>query len=150
VNAPPPHDPQLGERIADVVEYGAKVAIGLGALWAFIAKVAKPFTAWRRAARDRGLAEMEAEFRRRFAVEIQAIQLLITTAGRIDLLFEDHDLLLDIALDNRERHDETNALLDFLGFTSDRRTSDERREQVSAMVMTLAERRRERRRKLEP
>lgn len=150
MNAPPPNDPQIGERIADVLELGAKVSIALGALWAFVAKVVKPFTVWRRAARIKARAENESEFRQMFDKEIQAINRLPSVEARIDELFKDHDILLDVAFDNRERHDETNALLDFLGFTSDRRTSDERRDAVTEMVTTLAERRRERRRKPEP
>jgi hypothetical protein len=146
MNPPPPTDPQLGERIANVVEIGAKVSIGLGGVWAFVAKVAKPFLEWRRATRLKERAEMEKQMREMFAPELQAFTRLSESVGRIDVLFEDHDLLLDIALDNRERHDETNALLDFLGFTSDRRASDERREKVAEMVLTLSERRKERRR----
>lgn len=150
MNAPPPSDPQIGERIADVVELGAKVSIGLGAVWAFVVKVLKPFTVWRRASRLKARAESEAEIRQMFDKEIQAINRIPTLEAQIDVLFKDHDILLDVAFDNRERHDETNALLDFLGFTSDRRSSDEHRDAVTEMVTTLAARRRERRRKPEP
>lgn len=149
MNAPPPSDPQIGERIADVVELGAKVSIGLGAVWAFVAKVLKPFTVWRRASRLKARADAEAEIRLMFDKEIQAINRIPTLESQIDVLFKDHDILLDVAFDNRERHDETNALLDFLGFTSDRRSSEERRDVVAEMVTTLAERRKERRRKHE-
>lgn len=147
MNPPPPNDPQLGERIANVVEVGAKVTIALGGIWALVIKVAKPFMEWRRATKQAERAELEKQMREMFAVELQAFERLSDAVGRIDVLFKDHDILLDLALDNRERHDETTALLDFLGFTSDRRSSDDdRRKKVANMVLTLSERRKERRR----
>lgn len=146
MNAPPPSDPQFGDRIADVVEMGAKTAIGLGAIWALVAKVLKPYQVWRRASKAKARKELEAQMREMFAVELSAFKEFSGIPDRLDTLFQDHDLLLEIALDNRERHDETNALLDFLGFASERRTSEDRREEVTKMVTTLADRRKARRR----
>lgn len=147
MNAPPPNDPQITERVADVVELLAKIAGGVGIVWAFLLKGAKPFIEWRRKAKGRERLELERHVREMFAAELRAFGALSDLPGRFDLLAKDHDILLDIALDNRERHDETTALLDFLGFTSDRRSSDDRREAVADMVNALAERRRDRRRK---
>jgi hypothetical protein len=148
----PPGDPQMGERIADIAELGAKIIIALGAilggLWAFTTKIAKPYHAWRRAARLKERHEMEMMLRSALSEELATIAALKRVPEQLEALFKDHDLLLEIAFDNRERHDETNALLDFLGFTSDRRSDDSRRAEVTDMVTTLAERRRDRRRKM--
>jgi flagellar biosynthesis/type III secretory pathway M-ring protein FliF/YscJ len=146
VNAPPPSDPEITARVADVLELLAKVAGAAAIVWGFLAKVAKPWIEWRRATKAKARKELEAQMREWFKEELTQFGLISAVVPRIDVLFEDHDLLLELALDNRERHDETNELLDFLGFTSDRRTSDDRREKVSQMVHTLAERRRDRRR----
>lgn len=147
MNAPPPGDPQITERVASVVELLAKIAGGVAIIWAFLLKGAKPFIEWRRKVKSRERAELETHVREMFAAELREFKSLAGIIDRIDVLFADHDLLLDIALDNRERHDETNELLDVLGFTTDRRASDERREKVTEMVHILAERRRDRRRK---
>jgi hypothetical protein len=126
---PPAGDPHLSERAADTIELLAKSGGLLAMLWAFIARVLKPYHEYRQA---------------QLARTIRAV-----VEPMLKPILRDHDVLVDIALDNRERHDETNELLNFLGFTSDRRTSDERREEVSEMVHGLAERRRERRRRLD-
>lgn len=147
MNAPPPGDPEITARVADVVEVLAKVAGALLIVWGFLARVAKPWIEWRRATKARARKELEAQMREWFSEELRSFELLAALVPRIDVLFQDHDLLLDIAFDNRERHDEMTDLLDTLGFTSDRRTTDERRDKVTEMVNTLAERRRDRRRK---
>jgi hypothetical protein len=126
---PPANDPHLSERAADTIELLVKAGGLMGMLWAFIARVLKPYHEYRQ---------------QQLARTIRSV-----VAPMLEPILKDHDVLVEIALDNRERHDETNGLLDFLGFTSDRRTNEERREEVSQMVHALTERRRERRRKLD-
>jgi hypothetical protein len=126
---PPSSDPQLSERAADTIELLVKAGGLLGMLWAFMEKVLKPFQERRKDRTARAIRDA-----------------MVPVLGPI---LEDHDTLVEIALDNRERHDETNELLDLLGFCADRRTSDDRREKMTAMVESLAERRRERRRKVD-
>jgi hypothetical protein len=126
---PPAPDAQHAERVADTVELLVKVGGLLGMLWAFIARVLRPYHDRRQAALARTILSVMEPALKPFQ--------------------DDHELLLDIALDNRERHDEINELLDALGFTTDRRSDSDRREAVSEKVMALAERRRERRRRLD-
>jgi hypothetical protein len=127
---PPANDPHLSERAADTLELLTKATGLLGLVWAFMAKVLRPYHERRREHQVRTIREA-----------------MVPVLAPI---LKDHDVLVEIALDNRDRHDETNALLDFLGFTSDRRTNEERRDEVTEMVHGLAERRRERRRNLDP
>ena len=119
-------DAHASERVASTIELLVKAGGLLGMLWAFLAKVAKPYHEYRQ---------------QQMARTIKAV-----VAPMLAPIVNDHDLLLEIALDNRERHDEVNALLDALGFTTDRRSTDERRAEIAEMVATLAERRRARRR----
>jgi hypothetical protein len=123
---PPSPDAGNAERVKDTVQLLVETGGLLGMLWAFIARVLKPYHDYRQAQLARTIREV-----------------MVPVLAPIH---DDHDLLIDIALDNRDRHDETNELLDFLGFTSDRRTTSERRDEVAQMVTTLAERRRVRRR----
>jgi hypothetical protein len=123
---PPSPDAGNAERVKDTVQLLVETGGLLGMLWAFIARVLKPYHDYRQAQLARTIREV-----------------MVPVLAPIHA---DHDLLIDIALDNRDRHDETNELLDFLGFTSDRRTTSERRDEVAQMVTTLAERRRVRRR----
>lgn len=125
---PPANDPQLSDRAADTIELLTKAGGLLGLAWAFMAKVLKPYHERRRDQMARTIRE----------VMVPVLQPILA----------DHDVLVELALDNRERHDETNELLDLLGFCSERRTSDERRAKMSEMVTALADRRRERRRRL--
>jgi hypothetical protein len=123
---PPAADVHNAERVADTLELLAKGGGLLAMLWAFIARVLKPYHDHRREALARTIREVMMPV--------------------LAPILEDHDLLLEIALDNRDRHDEVNELLDALGFTTDRRTSEERREEVAQMIHLLSDRRRARRR----
>jgi hypothetical protein len=64
-------------------------------------------------------------------------------------LFGDHDGLYLVALDNRERLDETNGLLDSMGFSSAARHPD-RSAYIKEIVERLGERRKARRRNTDP
>lgn len=138
------------ERLLDILEFGAKAAIALGAVWAFIAKVATPLIEWRRRARKQ-------ELRTAFEAELQLLNSMVETANelvsdteetvlQVRALFGDMDRVLEIATDNRERIDEINQLLDQLGFSSERRSDSERRAEIDAMLDSLNEERRRRRR----
>lgn len=126
----PPNDPQLSKRAAETIQILVEAGGLLGMLWAFLAKVLKPYHEYRRNHMARLIREVMVPVLRP--------------------ILDDHDVLLEIALDNRERHDEMNELLDILGFSTERRASDERRAKLTEMVETLADRRRERRRQVDP
>lgn len=156
--SPQPPGPQTTKAVNDVIEYGGKAAVSLTAVYAFVALIAKPFLTWRK--------NHKIELRRREADLIRDIlkedlarlsgvcdrEEEIMTAQREMLarqaqIFNDTDRLIDVALDNRDRLDEMNELMDELGLASrDRRE----RELVNDTVLKhLAERRRARRRMLE-
>lgn len=158
MNAPPPTDPQITERIASTLELWAKIGGGVAALWVLLSKVWKPYQEFRR-------EQLATQMRAIFAPELAQLAAVFEKedgcADRLEAVvaemqelyarqaatFEDLDMFIDIANDNRERHDEHDALMDALGFTSaDRRTDEERRAKVDAMMDLLKDRRKERRR----
>ena len=113
MNAPPPVDPHITERVASTLEFGAKVAIALGAVWAFLEKALRPYLAWRRTHRKGMIREAIKDD---LALVTQAIVDGNSCADRIEqaisentLLFADFDTLLDIVLDNSDRIDMTSA-----------------------------------------
>lgn len=138
-------DPETIQRASDVIETLAKVAGSLGIVWAFVAKVLVPYRRWKDAHRAR-------EIREALKPELDAFaDLLHPDEGwkaRLDRVEKTLDKLVPLALDNQNRHDETNELLDALGFTSDRRGGKERREQeLREMVEELNSERRHFRRR---
>ena len=149
MNAPPPNDPQIAERIASTVELATKVGVVLGGMWAFLAKVAKPYQAWRR-------QHLETALRAVFAPELaklnQALeqengcaQRMEKVLERQEAVFDDLDMVLHVTRDTRDRQDETNELLDgVLGL--ERRVDEDRRIEIASMLDTLQDRRRARRR----
>lgn len=142
--------PDALERLLDVAQFAAKAAIALGSVWAFLAKVGKPYLEWRRRWRRQ-------ELRGAFEQELQLLNSMVESASdcaeeteqtviQVRSLFGDMDQVLEIATDNRERIDEINQLLDQLGFSSERRTDEERRAEIDVMLDSLNEQRRRRRR----
>ena len=114
MNAPPPTDPHITERVASTLEWGAKVAIALGAIWALLVKVANPYLEKRRVHR-KGL------IREAIKDDLELVHRAIvdgnSCADRIEqtimenkLLFEDFDTMLDIVLDNSDRIDITSPV----------------------------------------
>jgi hypothetical protein len=143
VNPPPPElPPDAAQRAADTVEYLAKFAGSLGALWLFVAKVAKPFTEWRR-------KQLTAAIREAMAPELAAIAeipdrdrevnaKLMLSLERQGQVFDELDLFVLVVADLKDRHDETNELLDAAGFGSrERRRGHERRQAADDALAEL-------------
>lgn len=133
-------DPDNVQRASDVLELLAKVAGSVGILWAFGAKVVKPFIEWR-------YRRLKTAIRESLKEELECVADLADPKDGWKARVE---RLERLALDNQERHNETNELLDFLGFTSDRRSGSDRRnrEEINQIIDDLnSERRHERRRR---
>lgn len=141
---PPQHgvDPNTVQRASDVLELLAKVAGSLGLLWAFLAKIWAPY-------KQRRDENLKRAIREALQSEINVVEALNHPEegwkSRIERIERTLDRLSELALNNQDRHDETNDLLDALGFTTDRRSGDERRD-INQMVTELKERRHKRRR----
>lgn len=117
MNAPAPDlPPDTAERVADIMEYTAKTAVSLSAVWAFIALIARPFTEWRRkrlreAIREAlkpelaAIADMPAR-------ETETNRKLDIALRRQDQVFDEIDLFVLVVADNRERLAEMQDLLD--------------------------------------
>lgn len=150
----PPEQVDAAARVASTLELWAKIGGSLLLLWGFLARVYKPLVLWRREHQAKVIREV-------LAPELRQLQHIITEehgcAERLEgvvralrEIYGDHDKLIEIALDNRERLDENNDFLDALGFASrERRTDEDRRRLVDTMVKELAASRRERRRALD-
>lgn len=152
---PPPPSPEsdVSRRVLDILEFWAKALGALGVIGVFVSRVLKPYNEWRRASLAKMMREILAE-------ELGKIDTVVSReeeiAGKIDEvltrqdeLFHDVDLFLEIAQDNRERHDELNDLLDTMGLDSSRR-SDEERRSIDMVFDQLHERRKARRRHMKP
>lgn len=140
--------PAVPKRVADVLDYGARLTVSLVAIWAFVEKIGKPYSTWRR----RRLAE---ELREILKPELENLAAMKKCTDHIDLvltrqdaLFRDIDDFLVIARTNTERIDETNDLLDEI-FHLDRRVNTERRVKIDELLNTLARRQQERHRHAE-
>lgn len=150
MNAPAPTDPHISERVASTLELLAKVAGSLTAVWLFLARVVKPYLDWRRASIGRTIREaLKPELEQLSAImeqEGDCATRMEQILKEQQLLFGDLDMLLDVVLDNSDRIDETNALLDAVGFAAERRTSADRTDDMIENLKRLSERRRARRR----
>ena len=144
-------DPNITERLVDLLEYAARVAIPLGALKVFFVGVYKPFVTWRREHTAKTIREV-------LKPELDQLKSMIEDesgcAGQMKevltqmrTIFHDLDLFLEVSHDNRERQDETNELLDEV-FGIERRVDLKRRKEIDDMLALLAERRKARRRAL--
>jgi hypothetical protein len=147
-------DPQLQTKLIGLADFLARVGAALGALWVSVEKVWKPLSEWRRKQGVDKRVELATIVRDILGPELQKLQKLGSCADRIEivlrrqqLLFEDVDRLLAAVSVNKERIDETNDLLDAVGFTSgDRRKDEAMREQFNKMIAELRERQRVRKR----
>lgn len=146
----PINDPHFAERMASVLEWGAKAVIALGSLKGFITGIYKPYVTWRRdhnARMVRDVLEPELDaLNRIIAQENGCMTRMEEVLEQTRMIFQEFDDVLEVMMDNRERLDETNELLDSVGFSSERRTDPDRREEVQKMVDRLHERRKLRRR----
>lgn len=144
-------DPQLSQRFLDIVEYGARIAIPLGAIKVFFAGIYKPFIVWRREHTAKTIREV-------LKPELDQLKSMIDDesgcAGQMKevlsqmrTIFHDLDLFLEVSHDNRERQDETNELLDEV-FGIERRVDLKRRAEIDEMLRVLSDRRKARRRVL--
>lgn len=143
----PPTDPTLSKRALDTIQVLASVAGSLGIVWAFIVKAGKPWWEWRKKRQGEIIREV-------LKPQLEALDRICgreeAAATQIREVFRDFDRILEVALDNRERLDEMNLLMDALGFASrDRRAgTDEERAKMEGIVESLVERRRARRRQM--
>ena len=147
---PQPDDVHVAERVAATIELWAKIAGSAGIIAGFLKLIVKPFIEWRRESQARMVRDV-------LAPELEKMHRIIETedgcARRMEVVlhslrefFGDHDHLIAIATDNRDRLDEFNDLLSALGFSSERREDDERRLVIDRMITALTERRKARRR----
>jgi hypothetical protein len=150
---PPPVDPDTAKAINTVIEYGGKAAVSLASIWTFVTLIAKPFLAWRRKRDVERRKLLALEIRDILKPELDQLSKLPTCTERIEIvlmrqaaLFQDIDAFLHIASANTDRMDETNDLLDALGFTSDRRVDEDKRHEVQTMLDAVRTRQIERRR----
>lgn len=158
---PPSLDPHTTKAVNDVIEYGGKAAVSLGAIVGFFKLVAQPGMNWRAAAREKRKKEESEMIREVLKDELARLEGICDReeaildeyqkiVARQEQIFGDLDFLIDIATDNRDRLDEMNCLLDEMGFSSrDRRSGSEQRQEELTLIMEgLIERRKARRRKL--
>lgn len=148
MNPPPLVDPDYTQRAAALGELAAKVGGGVLALWAVVMKIYVPFRTWR----QRAFAE---QIRAVLAPEIQLLHRITkaddTCVERLQVVLdqqavfaEELDVFLELAKDNRARHDETADLLNALIPIHERRHDDRRDARFDTLIEHLVERRRER------
>jgi hypothetical protein len=150
---PTPPDFDVAGRAASTLELWAKMA-GAGLIvWGFLERVAKPYFTWRREAQGRMIREILKpeldQLRNMREEEDGCARRMEHVLRQLKELFGDHDGLYLVALDNRERLDETNGLLDSMGFSSAARHPD-RSAYIKEIVERLGERRKARRRNTDP
>lgn len=143
-----PPDPEFTKRALDFAEFGAKLVVALGAMWAFVVKIVKPYSDWRK-------QRLAAELREILKPELDRLERLGACADRIEIvlerqsaMFNDIDDFMLIARTNTERIDETNDLLDEV-FHLDRRVNADRRKVIDTILADLAHRQQNRRRHAE-
>lgn len=150
----PPDQADVAARLASTLELLAKIGGSLALVLGFLRAAIPPvrrFIEWRRENQARVIREV---LKPELARLDQVIEHEDGCAGRMEQVldrlrqfFADHDYLIAIAIDNRERLNENNDFLDALGFTSRERRSDEdRRKVIDDMVHDLDKKRRARRR----
>jgi hypothetical protein len=143
LNAPGPDlPPDAAQRAADTIEFIAKLAGSLAVVWAFIAKVGKPFTEWRR-------KQLTAAIREALATELAAIAKiperdeevnakLMLALERQGQIFDELDLFVMVVAEGRERMDDLSELLDETGFASrERRRNPDRRHAADQALTEL-------------
>lgn len=146
-----PTPPDLNVRAFDLIEWGAKAAIALGSIKVFLAGIYKPFMEWRKEHNAKTIREV-------LAPELAQLQQIIhdesgcadnmqTAVRAFAEVFNDLDRFLSITIDNRERIDETNDLLNEV-FHLEQRLDRDRTAEIDALLSELAERQKQRRRGL--
>lgn len=145
-----PDNVDLSSRALGVVEFWAKFAGGAAIVWGFVVKIVKPLMDWRRKRMSdmiRAALKPELDLLQGNSTQMQEIAEDVSRmAQRQEEVYMEIDSLLEIAQDNRDRHDETADLLNAMGLSSDRRLAD-RRQRVEELFEGLNDRRKERRRR---
>lgn len=143
-----PVEQDAATRAGDIIEFLSKA----GGLIVLIAGFLKWAWAPYQKRKKRLMAEMIKEI---LGTELTSLKNLIeredSCADRMDKaveqikqLFDEHDMLVKVVFENRDRIDETAGLLDAVGISTDRRDP----ERISEMMDQLEERRNARRRRL--
>lgn len=144
----------MTQRLLNIAELSAKLAAVGIALWGFMMKVVMPYREWRQksfAKHIRAALPELAHITRILEADETCAEGLQKVLAEQAAIREELDLFLELVQDNRDRHNETAALLDSLGLSADRRFIDDRRSHRSGTILDeLIERRRDRRRKAEP
>lgn len=146
MNPPAPvPGPETPQRAMDLLDFLTKAA-GLAVIFAGFLKWAwKPYVDWRRRRMAELIHDVLKQELDQLSTVVDAIGRIETVTDQIKILFSEYDLMMDVVIDNRQRMDETNDLLDGMIPTQDRR----RREPALQVFEELMDRRRVRRRKLD-
>lgn len=141
--------PLASARLLDLADYLVRIGAGVVAVWGVVSKIGKPAYAFRAKILEKRDTALAAKIRSILDPELQDLGRLGTCTDQLETVlkrqrevFADLDNVLSVVSDNRDRIDETNDLLNVLGFSSDRRTPDtaERREEFDRMLVLLRER----------
>lgn len=150
---------EAASHLMNVMEWAAKAAVALASIKLGFVALYKPIAEWRLEYVKRRKEAQAATIREVLAPELTQLRSIIDdetgcagsmkdVLAQMRAIFGDLDMFLDVAMDNRERLDETNDLLDAVGFNADRRIDSSQRDKIAATMAELTERRRRRRRAL--
>lgn len=143
-----PTPPDLNARAFDIIEWGAKAAIGLGSIKVFLASIYKPFVEWRKEHNAKTIREVLApelaQLQQMIHDESGCAENMQTAVRAFSEVFHDLDRFLSITIDNRDRIDETNDLLNEIFHLEPR--ARVRTAEIEALLSELAERQKIRRR----
>lgn len=136
---------------SDTIDFLIKLGAAFGALWAGVAKIWKPYVQWRRehtANITREVLKPELDqLRALIESESGCAEHMEAAVRGLTQVFSEMDSWMGLAIDNRERLDETNDLLDEM-FSLERRVDYERRAEIDSLLSTLKERAKMRKRAL--
>lgn len=140
------------DRLAAVVQLLVSASGLLGIVWVGLNKVSKPYLIWRRSHLGSIVSEILAPTLERMEAAVEREEGYQQEQQRIierqTAIFEDLDLFLKVALDNRDRMDETNDLLDQM-FSLERRVDLAQRKEIDQIIAVLRKRALLRRRRQE-
>jgi hypothetical protein len=144
-------DATLPAHAVETIDFLVKLGGALGAAWVATTKIWKPYVEWRR----EHIAKVTREV---LKPELDQLRALITSESGcaehmeaavrgLTQVFGEMDSWMALAIDNRDRLDETNDLLDEM-FSLERRVDYERRAEIDALLAVLKERAKARKRAL--
>lgn len=150
---PPVQDlpPDPAQRVADTVEFLARIAGAALIVWGFIAKAGKPYFQWRQkqfSATIRAVLKEELACLAQLTAREEEINAKLDLAlERQERVFDELDLFVAVLADSRDRLDEVKDLLNEAGYASrDRRIHSDRRVAADEAMAELQGRLRGRRR----